>query len=182
MKTARLFLAGMYLHLALSVAVPVGIPLLAGQGDGWNGLCTGLLLLYLTAVLLVQLAGWACALSARRAAKRGEEDLLRTWWLFLKLCSIPFYILNVLWSLFVWGLFLLASRGILLALLPVSFAVTCLMAVPTGLVGLSYLRLQKRQGRPVSGLHTVCQLLPVLDVISTLLLVRRLRHSPYPPH
>lgn len=181
MKTARLFLAGMYLHLSLSVAVPVGIPLLAGQGDGWNGLCTGLLLLYLAAVLLVQLAGWACALSARRAAKRGEEDLLRTWWLFLKLCSIPFYILNVLWSVFVWGLFLLASRGILLALLPVSFAVTCLMAVQTGLVGLCYLRLQKRQGRPVSGLHTVCQLLPVLDVISTLLLVRRLRHSPYPP-
>lgn len=173
MKSAKCFLAGMYLHLALSVAVPIGVPLLAGREDGWNSLCTGLLLLYLAAVLLVQLAGWACALSARRAAKRGEEDLLRTWWLFLKLCSIPFYILNFLWSLFVWGLFLLASRGILLA--PVPFVITCLMAVQTGLVGLCYLRLQKRQGRPVSGLHTVCQLLPVLDILSTLRLARRLR-------
>lgn len=182
MKSAKCFLAGMYLHLALSVAVPIGVPLLAGREDGWNSLCTGLLLLYLAVMLLVQLAGWACAVSAWRAARRGEAGLLRTWWLFLKLCSIPFYILNFLWSVFVWGLFLLASRGILLALLPVSFAVTCLMAVQTGLVGLCYLRLQKRQGRPVSGLHTVCQLLPVLDVISTLLLVRRLRHSPYPPH
>lgn len=175
MKTARLFLAGMYLHLALSVAVPVGIPLLAGQGDGWNGLCTGLLLLYLAAVLLVQLAGWACALSARRAAKRGEEDLLRTWWLFLKLCSTPFYILNFLWSVFVWGLFIMASRGILFALLPIPVGFTCLTVVQTGLVGLFYLRTVRRQGVPVSGVHALCQFLPVLDILSTLRLARRLR-------
>lgn len=173
MKSAKCFLAGMYLHLALSVAVPIGVPLLAGREDGWNSLCTGLLLLYLAVMLLVQLAGWACAVSAWRAARRGEAGLLRTWWLFLKLCSIPFYILNVLWSLFVWGLFLLASRGILLA--PVPFVITCLTVVQTGLVGLFYLRTVRRQGVPVSGVHALCQFLPVLDILSTLRLARRLR-------
>lgn len=173
MKSAKCFLAGMYLHLALSVAVPIGVPLLAGREDGWNSLCTGLLLLYLAVMLLVQLAGWACAVSAWRAARRGEAGLLRTWWLFLKLCSIPFYILNVLWSLFVWGLFLLASRGILLA--PVPFVITCLTVVQTGLVGLFYLRTMRRQGIPVSGVHALCQFLPVLDILSTLRLARRLR-------
>ena len=129
MKSAKCFLAGMYLHLALSVAVPIGVPLLAGRENGWNSLCTGLLLLYLAAVLLVQLAGWACAVSAWRAARRGEAGLLRTWWLFLKLCSIPFYILNFLWSVFVWGLFIMASRGILFALLPIPVGFTCLTVV-----------------------------------------------------
>lgn len=175
MKSARCFLAGMYLHLALSVAVPIGVPLLAGREDGWNSLCTGLLLLYLAVMLLVQLAGWACAVSAWRAARRGEAGLLRTWWLFLKLCSIPFYILNFLWSVFVWGLFIMASRGILFALLPIPVGFTCLTVVQTGLVGLFYLRTVRRQGVPVSGVHALCQFLPVLDILSTLRLARRLR-------
>ena len=164
MKSAKCFLAGMYLHLALSVAVPIGVPLLAGREDGWNSLCTGLLLLYLAVMLLVQLAGWACAVSAWRAARRGEAGLLRT-----------FYILNFLWSVFVWGLFIMASRGILFALLPIPVGFTCLTVVQTGLVGLFYLRTVRRQGVPVSGVHALCQFLPVLDILSTLRLARRLR-------
>lgn len=53
MKTAKLFLAGMYLHLVLSVAAPIGILYLGWGGAGWNRSNGSLLLVYLLAIGLV---------------------------------------------------------------------------------------------------------------------------------
>ena len=61
MRTAKLFLAGMYLHLLLSVVTPVGILYLGWAGAGWNRFNGGLLLFYLAMLLLVQLLGWSSA-------------------------------------------------------------------------------------------------------------------------
>ena len=55
MKTAKLFLAGMYLHLVLSVAAPIGILYLGWGGAGWNRSNGSLLLVYLLQQKLLQL-------------------------------------------------------------------------------------------------------------------------------
>ena len=57
MKTAKLFLAGMYVHLAFSIAAPIGILYLGWGGAGW-GRSNGMLLLACLLVIgLVQLLG-----------------------------------------------------------------------------------------------------------------------------
>ena len=58
MKTAKLFLAGMYIHLVLSVAAPIGILYLGWGGAGWGRSNSMLLLVYLLAIGMVQLLGW----------------------------------------------------------------------------------------------------------------------------
>lgn len=103
MKTAKLFLAGMYLHLVLSVAAPIGI-------------------LYLG-----------------------------------------------------WGALVAASRGIFILLVPIPICLTWLMVVQSGVTGWLYIRCLRESGEDAAILHSVCQFIPVLDVLSTLLLLRRRR-------
>ena len=51
MVSARLFFAAMYLHLAASIAAPIGI--IATADMGWTGLAGPLLLVHLAAAVLV---------------------------------------------------------------------------------------------------------------------------------
>lgn len=103
MKTARLFLAGMYPHLVLSIAAPIGILYLGWGGAGWNRSNGSLLLAYLLAVGLVQLLGWISAGASIRAYRRNDMARLLSGWRTLKLGAIPFHILNFLWSVLAWG-------------------------------------------------------------------------------
>ena len=172
MKTAKLFLAGMYVHLVLSVVVPTGI-LYLGWGSGWNRGNASLLALYLLEVLMLQVLGWVSAGAAIRPYRRNALDRLLSGWRTLKLWSVPFYILNFLWSFLVWGAITAASRGVLLILTPIPVCVTWLMVMQSGVTGWLAIRNLRETGTDVSVLHSVCQFLPVLDVLSTLLLLRR---------
>lgn len=172
MKTAKLFLAGMYGHLVLSVIAPIGI-LYLGWGSGWNRGNGALLLAYLFAVGLVQLLGWASAGAAIRAYRRNETSRLLSGWRTLKLGAIPFFLLNFAWSFFVWGSLAAASRGVLVILIPIPVCVTWLMIVQSGVSGWLAIRCLREEGQDIFILHSTCQFLPVLDVLSTLLLLRR---------
>lgn len=176
MKAAKLFLTGMYLHLLFSVLTPVGI-LYTGWNVGWTPLNVALLVIYILAVGLVQILGWVSVAAAVRAAGEQDWDRLQEGWRLLKFRSIPFHILNFLWSVFAWFCLVTASRGVLLVLVPVPIAVTWLMIVQSGVYGVLIVRALRRQGERVSGLHTLCQLLPVLDVLSTWIMLRRIRIS-----
>ena len=173
MRTAKLFLAGMYLHLVLSVAAPIGILYLGWGGAGWNRANGSLFLVYLGAILLVQLLGWISVGAAISAYRRNDVARLLSGWRTLKLGSIPFYILNFLWSVLAWGAIVAASRGIFLLLVPIPVAITWLMVLQSGFTGWLAIRNLRETGTDVSVLHSVCQFLPVLDVLSTLLLLRR---------
>lgn len=60
MRTAKFFLAGMYVHLILSVIAPIGILYLGWGGRGWNAANGGLLILYLAAGFLISRRVSAC--------------------------------------------------------------------------------------------------------------------------
>lgn len=172
MTTAKLFLAGMYVHLVASVIAPIGI-LYLGWGSGWNSTNAGLLIAYLAVVGLVQLLGWVSAGAAVSAYRRDAVQRLLSGWRTLKLGAIPFYILNFLWSSFVWGSIVAASRGAFLLLVPIPICVTWLMIVQSGITGWLAIRDLREKGEDIAILHSICQFLPLLDVLSTLLLLRR---------
>ena len=175
MKTAKLFLAGMYIHLVLSVAAPIGILYLGWGGAGWGRSNSMLLLVYLLAIGMVQLLGWISVGAAVSAYRRNDMACLLSGWRTLKLGAIPFYILNFLWSVLAWGAIAAASRGIFLLLVPLPIGITWLMVIQSGFTGWLYIRCLRESGEDAAVLHSVCQFLPVLDVLSTLLLLRRRR-------
>ena len=176
MRTAKLFLAGMYLHLVLSVAAPIGILYLGWGGAGWNRANGSLFLVYLGAILLVQLLGWISVGAAISAYRRNDVARLLSGWRTLKLGSIPFYILNFLWSVLAWGAIVAASRGIFLLLVPIPVAITWLMVLQSGFTGWLAIRCLREEGEALPILWSVCQFLPVLDVAAALVLLRRFRH------
>nr|WP_325211396.1 DUF6652 family protein [uncultured Oscillibacter sp.] len=177
MKTAKLFLAGIYVHLAFSVAAPIGILYLGWGGAGWNRSNGSLLLAYLLVIGLVQLLGWISAGAAVSAYRRNDMARLLSAWRTLKLGAVPFHILNFLWSVLAWGSIVAASRGVFILLVPIPIGLTWLMIIQSGVTGWLYIRCLRESGEDAAILHSVCQFLPVLDVLSTLLLLRRGKRS-----
>ena len=173
MKTAKLFLAGMYAHLILSVAAPLGILYLGWGGAGWNRSNGSLLLVFLLGIGLVQLLGWASAGAAVLAYRRNDMARLRAAWRTLKLGAVPFHILNFLWSVLAWGALTAASRGVFLLLVPIPIGLTWLMIIQSGVTGWLYIRCLRESGEDAAILHSVFQFIPVLDVLSVLLLLQR---------
>lgn len=172
MKTAKLFLTGMYLHLVLSAVTPIGI-LLAGE---WNNVSYGLFFFYLLMIGVMQLTGWICVGCSVAAYRRGYGEKLKKSVKILKLYSIPFYLLNFIVSFVYWFFILACSRGILFFLLPIPVAITCLIIFQTGCVGICYimyLRKQLESQKKPSGIHYLMQLISVLDVISTIYIFRK---------
>lgn len=176
MISARVFLAGMYLHLASSVAFPAAL-LAAGE---WNNFTWSLFLCYLAAILALQIWGWVTVAMAATALHRGSVEKLERGWRLLKLGSIPFFVLNFLYSFGVWFLIVAASRGILGILLPIPIAITCLMILQTGCVGCCWVQHLRRRPQPPGGRHYLFQLLPVADVLDTLYLLRREKRAAAP--
>lgn len=176
MKAAKIFLAGMYLHLIFSIIAPTGI-LYIGWNVGWTASNFALLAVYILVVCAVHILGWVSVAAAVHAAGNQEWDLLQDGWRTLKIRSIPFYVLNFLWSFFVWFCLVGASRGVMLVFVPIPIAITWLMIIQSGIYGILLIHALRRQGERVSRLHTLCQLLPVLDVLSTWIMLRRIRRS-----
>lgn len=174
MKTARLFLIGMYLHLALSIAAPVGILVLDWRNSVpsfWSkvlGLC------YFAGAVLALLLGWLCVIMGLVASHQRHMGRLVTGWRMLKLKSIPFHILNFLWSGAVLALFIMASRGPLYLLAAVPMAIACVFVFQSGCLGIALVHTMRRHGDGPTFLHYLGQILPVADVVSTLFLLRTL--------
>ena len=175
MRSAKLFLGGMYLHLILSVFVPVFVIF---QGE-YTSLGVGLLLFWFAVMGAVHLLGWFSVAMAVRANGRGEHGAVFRSWRLLKLGSIPFFVLNFLYSVFAWFMLVGASRGIFIVLVPIPILFTCLLVVESGFVGICWLRslpalLPEDREKPRT-IHYFLQLLPALDVLSTLYLLWKYR-------
>lgn len=170
----------MYFHLLCSIAVPV--ILWNFCLDGYNAVGIGAILFYILEIVIVHILGWVCIGCAASAYFQNKEAALKKGWKLLKLSSIPFYAVNFIYSAFIWFLLIGASRGIFLLLLPILFCITCLMVFQGGCVGICHIMLMRRQcmknnpdGMPSapSPVHYLLQLIPVLDIISTVILLHR---------
>lgn len=175
MKSAKVFLWAMYVHLVFSIAVPVGI-VVSCIDEGWNGVGIGLLLLYCLETVAIQVIGWACAGLAVAAYRKGQWEKLLLGWKLLKLKSIPFFVINFIYSVLVWFILVGASRGILILLVPIPIIYTCTMVFQSGCVGIcyiKYLRKHSESGNRPSGIHYVLQLMAVVDLVSTAVILKK---------
>lgn len=172
MKTAKLFLVGMYLYLALSAVTSLGLLILDWHGGAWSPAGGILACVYLLAALLTALAGCVCAVMGFVANRQRHMGRLVMGWRTLKLKTIPFYILHFLWNAAIGGYFMIASRMSLLPLLALPAGLTCLFVFQSGCLGIALVHTMRRHGDGPSVLHYLGQLLPVADVVSTLFLLR----------
>lgn len=180
MKSARIFLIGMYVHLLLSILVPIGAAV-AGT-KGLKLLVVLQIILYCIMLAAVHIAGWVCAGMSIKAYKKGENDELKKATRLLKLGSIPFYIINGVYVFLILFLILVASRGTLvfmvLFFLPIPVIFTCLLIVESGVSGICYvmwLRKHPQDEKRPWAVHYFFQLISLLDVISTIVLLIRYR-------
>lgn len=174
MKSAKIFLTGMYVHLILSIGVPIAVFLIASRG--WNAPAAALFAFYLLTVGAVHLLGWVSAGLAVSAYHKKEYDKIWNGWKLLKLRSIPFYLVNFIYSFLVWFTLVGASRGILVLLVPIPVFVTCSMVVQSGIYGICVIlalrKMPEYGGRPAA-VHYVLQLVSVLDLISTVIIQKK---------
>ncbi len=117
------------------------------------------------------------------AARAGSgQDVQGLWsaWRLLKLWSIPFFVLNFLYSVLAWFIIVAASRGIFFMLLPIPIAITCTLILQTGCVGCVAVKNLRARSAPETRpdrVHYLLQLLPVADVFSTLVLLRHTKET-----
>ncbi len=169
LKTAKLFVIGVYLHLILSIFIPIHIVL---QGS-WNAVSITEFWLYFFMVGVVQILGWVYVGMAVKTYGQHNTEKIKKGFTLCKLATIPFYILNFMYSFFVWFTLVGASRGILIFLVPIPITITCLFVIQSGCVGVCYIKCLKKQGLTPSGWHFLLQFLPVFDVISTIYLLKK---------
>ncbi|MCI8400032.1 MAG: hypothetical protein HFF90_11660 [Oscillibacter sp.] len=174
MKTARLFIAALYLHLALSIAAPVGILILNWQREEFSEGGKLLVLSWLAGTVLAVVLGWICAVMGFVARHQRHMGRLVSGWRLLKMKTIPFYVLYFVWSGVVCGALIISSRGALLPLLLIPAGLVCLFVFQSGCLGLALVHTMRRHGDGPSLFHYPGQILPVLDVVSTLFLMRSL--------
>lgn len=174
MKSAKLFLWGMYFHLILSMLVPFGMLYLLNRER--ETLASWLFLLYLAMIAMLHILGWICVAMAVVTYRQKQTAKLRHGWKLLKLWPIPFYVLNFLYSCFIWFILVGASRGILIFWVPIPIFITYVLIFQSGCVGICnimYLRKQPENFGKPGGIHYVLQLVPILDVVSTVMIMRK---------
>lgn len=176
MKSAKLYLLGLYLHLLLSIGIPAGIFYFCS--DGWNAFGIGLLLFYLTMIFATLLTGCVCTVMSVIAYRKKEAEKLKTSWKLLKINTIPFYLLNFIYSFFIWFILVGASRGIMIIFVPIPILITGLTIIPGGVIGICLIRLLRSQSEnPIkpAKIHYFLQMIFILDIISTIILLKKQR-------
>ena len=174
MGFAKAYVRGLYLHLILSVAVPIAI--IATAGGRWTPAGKAMAALYLLVLALVQGTGWIAFIRAAAAYRRDDTAALLGMWKVVKLHAVPFYVLNFIYSVFAWFAIVAASRGIFIVLLPLPVAVTFLLFLPgacTGLLAVRQIQEHLPQEERPSAAHCVYQFIFLLDIFSTFSLLRR---------
>ena len=177
MKSAKIFLVGMYIHLLFSIALPIGIAYLENR----SALAIILFVFYLIMIAAVLISGWVCAAMAIKAYKSGEYALIRSGWKLLKFGAIPFYIINFAYSLLFWSMLLIVMRTLIFILLPIPIIITCTMIIQSGCVGCCCIRyLRRNSERRPSRIHYVLQLISVFDIISTAVVLHKSKPAKAP--
>ncbi|MDD6798649.1 MAG: hypothetical protein PUE71_10220 [Clostridia bacterium] len=171
MKKARMLVLLMYLHLMVSMVAPFMAVIIANKYNSKSGLLC--ILLYVIIVLAIQMYGWICAVSARKLLKHNNIEELRKAWLLLKLKTVPFYIVNYIYSFLMWFVLVAASRGIFIIFVWIPVAITCYFIIQSGIYGYCYIKYMRDiKGIGITNNQVIMQFIPVLDFFGTLKLRR----------
>lgn len=180
MKLVKAFFVMLYIQLALQYGF---FPILGYGTDEETGKMKIWAIVFFAVLAIsfvaVQIVGCLSAAAAVKMYTQSEYNPLKRSWLLLKLKTIPFYILNFIFGL-VYIIFLIgASRGLaVLAVIPILVPIwyTCAFIVQSGFFGAANVAvLRKKHGDSISLIHYVLQFIPILDVISTVFLLRKSR-------
>lgn len=128
--------------------------------------------------VFTQVFGWITAILAPILYKAKRFDDLRRSWLILKLGTIPFFIVNFIYSVFAWTLLVVASRGIAIVLVWIPVVVTCSFIVQSGIYGIcNAMHLKKTVSLKGTVWHCILQFVPLVDVLDTVLLMKKGKKS-----
>lgn len=180
MKLVKAFFVMLYIQLALQFGFfPVlgfGMDEETGEMKIW---ATIFLIALVISFVAVQIVGCLSAATAVKMYIKSEYNPLKKSWLLLKLKTIPFYILNFIYDLAYIVVIIGASRGLaVMAVIPILLPIwyTCAFIVQSGFFGAANIAtFRKKHGDKISLIHYFLQFIPVLDVFSTIILIRKLK-------
>ena len=178
MKIVKAFFVMLYVQLVMQYGIiPVailGMDENTGEFKPWAAVFGVLLLISFVAV---QVVGWISAVTAVKMHFNSEHKALKKSWELLKLKTIPFYIFNFIYGIMYIILIIGASRGLaVMAVIPVLLPIwyTCSFIVQSGFFGVAnIITIRKKYGDHISVIHYVLQVLPILDVISTIAVLKK---------
>ena len=135
--------------------------------------------LYFVSLILffiaTQVVGWIAAVTAIKMYLNSETENLDNSWKLLKLKTVPFYILNFAVCFMVGFGLTLATAGFLSFIIIIMIIYTCTFIVQSGFFGAANIILLRRKygKEQISAIHYLLQFISVLDVISTIILLRK---------
>lgn len=181
MKLVKAFFVMLYIQLALQYGF---FPILGYGTDEETGKMKIWAIVFFAVLAIsfvaVQIVGCLSAAAAVKMYTQSEYEPLKKSWLLLKIKTIPFYILNFIFGL-VYIIFLIgASRGLaVLAVIPILVPIwyTCAFIVQSGFFGAANIILLRRKygKEQISAIHYFLQFISVLDVISTIILFKKIK-------
>lgn len=174
MKLIRAFIALQYVSLAGITAIPMIIasaiskevhrilPALA------NVFLILLILFILVITVVIEISG---AEKIRKFLNNGETENAVKMWKQMKLISIPFYIVNYI----ICFTFASITFPISLISIPLDYIFCWIMIIVSGIVGIRVIKSLK--DTKISFIHYIFQVLPVFDVISTLIISKKMKSN-----
>lgn len=127
--------------------------------------------------IAVQALGWISAVLAVKMFMQSQTDQLSKAWVLLKIKTIPFYILNFAVCFMVGFGLTLATAGFLSFIIIIMIIYTCTFIVQSGFFGAANIILLRRKygKEQISAIHYFLQFISVLDVISTIILFKKIK-------
>lgn len=162
MKLAILFVISLYIGIP-SVAL---MPVLVGNHIESTVLVWIILsVLFLAVTVFMFASGIACIIKAMNSDTESAARMWRT----MKLSAIPIYVLNFLFF---------ALFGVMMfpATVVMGFAsgfFCCSSIVLSGITGITVIKKKLSDGVNINKTHCILQVIPVPDIISTLILIRK---------
>ena len=180
MKFVRNTLLGLYVNLFIVILLLVRLLQELTINNAESPIQRLLIIAMVISLILNVIFAVINIINTIRLYKNREYNSMRTYMKVLKLGSIPYFVLNFIIYFLLFMLFFAASRGLimftptpLLFLIPIFF--TYLNVLFTSFYGLGFIATISKEKKLSKGkmlIHVLLQLCFVLDVISTIILLR----------
>ena len=176
MKLIRAYFVMLYVQVILQLSIVPSIKYFP-ENKSFNLFIFLHVFALISVFCITQVLGCLSALLAVKMYWRSEDDKIRKALILLKIKTVPFYLLNLVYGL-IYTLFItFVSMGMALVLIvPVMIPIwyTCAFVVQSGFFGAANVAvLRKKYCDSISLIHYVLQFIPVLDVLGTVILLKK---------